>query len=161
MKLHKQKLWKRIVSIVLAVVIALITPLAVDFTSKIIKGGYDFDAVLSAYAAEIVDLDTAVALNEEVMHADSFVIDLYEEDGTNTLYLFSEPISYVDEEGILKTKDITVEEQTEEALLASGCDYTNGQNDYRILFSSNSSKGVKVQSGNCRADIMTRVSVGL
>ena len=75
------------------------------------------------------------------------LIDLENRDGSNTVYLFSEPISYTDENGNLKTKDISVEKQTDKALKSNGYEYTNGQNDYRINFSSDSSKGLYIEFG--------------
>ena len=62
--------------------------------------------------------------------------------------LFSEPISFVDDNGNLKTKDISVEKQTDKKLKDNGYDYTNGQNDYRINFSKDSSKGIEAVIGN-------------
>ena len=140
----KKLYFKRIVSIILAIVIGVGTPLAVDMGSSYLSNKFDFHSVLSAYAADIVDTEGAVGIDATSMNANSHIIDLVNEDGINTLYLFSEPISYKDEEGELKTKDITVEEQNDTQMEKEGFDYTNGQNDYRIHFSSNSDKCMKV-----------------
>lgn len=114
--------------------------------------------MLSAYASEIVDTKGAIAVNEESMLADNHVIDLENRDGSNTVYLFSEPISYTDENGNLKTKDISVEKQSDKALKSNGYEYTNGQNDYRINFSSDSSKGLYIEFGDSGYSIIPQSS---
>lgn len=110
--------------------------------------------MLSTYAAEIVDTDGAVAVDEEAMLADNNTINLENSDGSNTIYLFSEPISYTDENGNLKTKDISVEKQSDNKLKELGYTYTNGQNDYRINFSENSDKGLLVEFDGCSYNII-------
>ncbi len=104
--------------------------------------------MLSAYASEIVDTEGAAAVDKNAMLADDHTINLENRDGSNTVYLFSEPISFVDDNGNLKTKDISVEKQTDKKLKDNGYDYTNGQNDYRINFSKDSSKGIEAVIGN-------------
>ncbi len=141
----RKKRFKKMVSIILAIVIGVGTTLAVDMSGSYLRDKFSFDSVLSAYAADIVDTEDAIGISTDVMKSDSHVIDLVNEDGSNTIYLFSEPISYVDENGNLKTKDITVEEQNDEEMEEEGFDYTNGQNDYRIHFSTNSDKCLKVE----------------
>lgn len=79
--------------------------------------------MLSTYAAEIVDTDGAVAVDEEAMLADNNTINLENSDGSNTIYLFSEPISFTDENGNLKTKDISVEKQSDNKLKELGYTY--------------------------------------
>ena len=74
MKRYKQKTWKKIVSTLLAIVIAVSVPLAVDVSGSYLNEKFDFDSVLSAYAADIVDTKHAVALSTEVMKADSHPI---------------------------------------------------------------------------------------
>ena len=110
--------------------------------------------MLSTYAAEIVDTDGAVAVDEEAMLTDNNSINLENSDGSNTIYLFSEPISFTDENGNLKTKDISVEKQSDNKLKELGYTYTNGQNDYRINFSENSDKGLLVEFDGCSYTII-------
>ena len=100
--------------------------------------------MLSAYAAEIVDTDGVIAVDEKMMLADDHTINLINKDDTNTVYIFSEPISFTDENGDLKTKDISVE-KADLSLKRQGYEYTNGQNDYRINFSKDKDKGIKVE----------------
>ena len=62
--------------------------------------------MLSAYAEEFVDTEGAIALNSDEMLENHNIIDFENNDGSNTVYLFSEPITYVDEDGAIKAKDI-------------------------------------------------------
>lgn len=148
------KLWKKILSVILSVIIAFGTVVTIIVGSSRLQDWLGIQSMLSAYASDIVDIHGAVAVDEESMLADHNVIDLENKDGSNTLYLFSEPISFVDENGKLKTKDISVERQTEKNLKEQGYDYTNGQNDYRINFSSDSDKGLYIESGDCTYSII-------
>ena len=141
----KHKPWKKALCVLLSVIIAFGTLVALTVGSSRLQDWLGMRSMLSAYAAEIVDTSDAVAANEDEMLADHHIIDLENKDGSNTVYLFSEPISYTDENGNLKTKDISVEKQTDRALKDAGYAYTNGQNDYRINFSEDSSTGLQVQ----------------
>ena len=140
-----QKLWKKIISVLLSVIIAFGTFVVLTVGSSRLQDMLGIKSMLSAYAAEIVDTKGAASVNEEAMLADNHLIDLENIDGSNTVYLFSEPISYTDENGNLKTKDISVKKQTDKDLESEGYEYTNGQNDYRINFSKASDRGVLVQ----------------
>lgn len=144
----QHKPWKKALCVLLSVIIAFGTFIALTVGSSKLQDWLGIQSMLSAYASEIVDTKGAIAVNEESMLADNHVIDLENRDGSNTVYLFSEPISYTDENGNLKTKDISVEKQSDKALKSNGYEYTNGQNDYRINFSSDSSKGLYIEFGN-------------
>ena len=151
--LHKTKLWKRVLSIVLAVIIGFGTFVVFTFGNSRFQKWLGIHSVLSAYAAEMVDTKGAVAVDEEAMLADDHTINLENKDGSNTVYLFSEPISYTDKNGNLKTKDISVE-RANKALKSKGYDYTNGQNDYRINFSKDYNTGVQAEFDNCSYSII-------
>ncbi|MCM1286632.1 MAG: DNRLRE domain-containing protein, partial [Bacteroides sp.] len=141
----QHKPWKKALCILLSVIIAFGTFVALTVGSSRLQGWLGIQSMLSAYASEIVDTKDAIAVNKESMLADRNVIDLKNKDGSNTLYLFSEPISFTDENGNLKTKDISVEKQQDKKLKSKGYDYANGQNDYRINFSKDISKGLLVE----------------
>ncbi|MCM1286352.1 MAG: polymorphic toxin-type HINT domain-containing protein [Acetobacter sp.] len=143
----KPKLWKKVLCVILSLIIALGTFITLTFGSSRFQNWLGIQSMLSAYASEIVDTKGAIAVNKESMLADNHIIDLECKDGSNVAYIFSEPISYTDENGDLKTKDISVEKQSDKELKAEGYDYTNGQNDYRINFSKDSSKGLLVEFG--------------
>lgn len=154
MNTTKHKPWKKALCVLLSAIIAFGTFVALTIGSSRLQDWLGIKTMLSAYASEIVDTKGAIAVDEESMLADNHVIDLENRDGSNTVYLFSEPISYTDENGNLKTKDISVEKQTDKALKSNGYEYTNGQNDYRINFSSDSSKGLYIEFGESSYSII-------
>lgn len=91
----------------------------------------------------ILTVETDKISNEEI---DNNLLTLKLEDGSETSYMFSEPISFINENGKLVFKDTTITETTEEDILADGYVYENGANDYKIYFGKNSSDGVMLSS---------------
>ena len=150
----KHKPWKKALCVLLSAIIAFGTFVALTVGSSKLQDWLGIQSMLSAYASEIVDTKGAIAVDKESMLEDSNIIDLKNKDGSNTVYLFSEPISYADENGNLKTKDISVEKQSDKNLKSKGYEYTNGQNDYRINFSKDSSKGLYIEFGESSYSII-------
>ncbi len=150
----ENKPWKKAMCVFLSVIIAFGTFVALTVGSSRLQDWLGIKSMLSAYAAEIVDTKGAAAVDEEAMLANNHVIDLKNTDGSNTVYLFSEPISFTDENGNLKTKDISVEKQTDNNIKNSGYEYTNGQNDYRLNFSTDSRKGLLAEFDDCSYSIV-------
>lgn len=148
------KPWKKVLSVLLSIIIAFGTFVTITFGNSRFQKWLGIRDMLSAYAAEMVDTKRAIAVDEEAMLANDHTINLENKDGSNTVYLFSEPISYTDEHGKLKTKDISVEKQTDKKLKSNGYEYTNGQNDYRIHFSTNSSTGLYIKFDNSSYSII-------
>ena len=140
----RTKLWKKVMCTFLSIIIAFGTFVTITFGNSKFQKWLGVRSMLSAYAAEFVDTDGAVAVDEKMMLADDHTINLINKDGTNTAYLFSEPISFTNENGNLKTKDITVEKANSK-LKKDGYDFTNGQNDYRINFSKDKDTGIQVK----------------
>ena len=136
---------KKILCVILSLIMAFGTFITITFGNSKFQKWLGVKAMLSAYASEFVDTSTAVAVNEEAMLENNYLIDLENKDGSNTAYIFSEPISFEDENGNLKTKDIYVEKQKNSSLKSQGYEYANGQNDYRINFSKDKNKGILVQ----------------
>ena len=99
------KPWKKALSVLLSIIIAFGTFVTITFGNTRFQNWLGVRSMLSAYAAEIVDTKGAVAVDEKSMLANDHTINLENKDGSNTVYLFSEPISYTDENGKLKTKD--------------------------------------------------------
>ena len=64
------------------------------------------------------------------------------EDGENVAYLFSEPVSFIDDEGNLVYKDTNIKAVTDGIILNRGYSFENGNNDYKAYFSEDSSKGL-------------------
>ncbi len=148
------KPWKKVLSVLLSTIIAFGTFVTITFGNSRFQKWLGIRDMLSAYAAEMVDTKGAIAVDEEAMLANDHTINLENKDGSNTVYLFSEPISYTDENGKLKTKDISVEKQTDKKLKSNGYEYTNGQNDYRIHFSTDSSTGLYIEFDNSSYSII-------
>ena len=148
------KPWKKVLSVLLSIIIAFGTFVTITFGNSRFQKWLGIRDMLSAYAAEMVDTKGAIAVDEEAMLANDHTINLENKDGSNTVYLFSEPISYTDENGKLKTKDISVEKQTDKKLKSNGYEYTNGQNDYRIHFSTDSSTGLYIEFDNSSYSII-------
>lgn len=144
LRTFKPQLTKKALCIILSVIIALGTFITFLVGYSPLHEWLGIRNMLSAYAAEIVDTKGVAAVDEEAMLADDHTINLENRDGSNTVYVFSEPISFTDENGDLKTKDITVEKSDYE-LKKSGYEYTNGQNDYRINFSKDYNKGIQAE----------------
>lgn len=154
MNTTRHKPWKKALCVLLSAIIAFGTFVALTVGSSRLQDWLGIKTMLSAYASEIVDTKGAIAVDEESMLADNHVIDLENRDGSNTVYLFSEPISYTDENGNLKTKDISVEKQSDKTLKSNGYEYTNGQNNYRINFSKDSNKGLYIEFGESSYSII-------
>lgn len=150
----KHRPWKKVLCVFLSVIIAFGTFVTITFGNTRFQNWLGVRSMLSAYAAEIVDTKGAVAVDEKSMLADNHIIDLENRDGSNTVYLFSEPISFTDENGDLKTKDISVEKQKDSDLKSDGYAYANGQNNYRINFSEDKNKGVRVNFDDCEYTII-------
>ncbi len=136
--------WKKALCIFLSVVLAFGALVELVVGTSRIQDKLGIKSMLSAYAEEFVDTKGTVAVNKEAMLENNSLIDLENRDGSNTAYLFSEPITFIDDNGNLKAKDISVERQSDAELKNKGYTYTNGQNDYRINFAKNSDKGILV-----------------
>ncbi len=67
------------------------------------------------------------------------------EDGENVSYVFSEPISYLDENGKLVFKDTGIYAISDRSLRRAGYAFENGANDYKIYFSKTASTGILLQ----------------
>ena len=140
----KVRISKKALCVILSIIMAFGTFITFTVGYSPLHEWLGIRNMLSAYAAEFVDTNGAVAVDEDAMLADDHTINLENKDGSNTVYLFSEPISYTDDKGNLKTKDISVEKAGSE-LKKEGYDFTNGQNDYRINFSKNYNKGIQTE----------------
>lgn len=106
----------------------------------------ELEAVLSDYIEEIVDLEDVKSIDSENTDENELYFNM--KDDTTTVYSFSEPVTFTDENGNLRCKDNSIIEQKDREKKKVGYDYSNGQNDYRINFSSDSSKGVLVEYGD-------------
>lgn len=87
---------------------------------------------------------SSLSSEEEVDPNQELILE--KKDGSRVAYIFSEDIQYIDENGAVHYKEISVEKQTDDKLKKEGYDYSNGTNDYRINFSSDISKGIFVDN---------------
>ena len=141
----RRKLWMKILSFTLALILV--------FSSGIIscyaQGFGVFDSmetneILSEYAEDIVNTDGVKSVDKEKSAANELYLNM--KDGSTTVYAFSEPVLYTDEDGQLRFKDNSIVKQKDREKAALGYDYSNTQNDYKIHISSDSSKGVLVET---------------
>ncbi len=141
----RRKLWMKILSFTLAFILV--------FSSGIIscyaQGFGVFDSmetneILSEYAEDIVNTDGVKSVDKEQSAANELYLNM--KDGSTTVYAFSEPVLYTDEDGQLRFKDNSIVKQKDREKAALGYDYSNTQNDYKIHISSDSSKGVLVET---------------
>ncbi len=102
----------------------------------------ELDSVLSDYIENIIDLDDVKSVDTEKTTDSELYLNM--KDNSTAVYTFSEPVTYTDENGNIKCKDNIIEKQEDKNAKKAGYDYSNGQNDYRINFSSDSEKGIFV-----------------
>ncbi len=85
---------------------------------------------------------------EEELDIDHTRLTLELEDGENVAYLFSEPISFIDNTGNLVYKDTNIKAVTDSVIINRGYLYENGNNDYKAYFSEDSTKGLLLVDKN-------------
>ncbi len=98
-------------------------------------------STFSLRAASVQSTENVKETVEE-LDIDHTRLTLELEDGENVAYLFSEPVSFIDDEGNLVYKDTNIKAVTDSAILNRGYSYENGDNDYKAYFSEDSSKGL-------------------
>lgn len=70
------------------------------------------------------------------------------DDGSETAYMFSEPVSFIDDNGELVYKDINIQLLSNAELNSLGYSYENGANDYKTYFGANSDNGIMLVNPN-------------
>jgi len=103
----------------------------------------ELDSILSDYIENIVDIEDVKSVDTEKTTDSELYLNM--KDDSITVYTFSEPVTYIDENGNLKCKDNTIDKQKDKKINKSGYDFSNGQNDYKIHFSSDSEKGILIE----------------
>ena len=98
-------------------------------------------STFSLRATPVQSTETAKEAAED-LDIDHTRLTLELEDGENVAYLFSEPISFIDDEGNLVYKDTNIKTVTDSVILNRGYSYENGNNDYRAYFSEDSARGL-------------------
>ena len=142
--MKKNKSWKsvkRMVSLMLCLLLFLTS--AELFSLSALAEEPALEDQLSSFLNAIIDTQDAVELYNPEETADH-ELALQMEDGTVSVYSFSEPIKYKDENGEIKFKDTTIVEQTDAQTEQDGFEYTNGDNEFSIDFSEDVENGIKV-----------------
>ena len=144
----KQQSYYNIPTKILSVILAMFIVFSTGIISCYAEGLGVFDAIethsiISDSVEELVDLSDVKSVDTENTQGNELYLNM--KDGTTTVYTFSEPITYIDENGNLKCKSTSISELDDKDINELGFDYGNEQNNYKIYFSSNSSKGVLVE----------------
>ena len=143
---HKTKLWMKVVAVLLAAVMVIGALVELLCQTSMVKNRLEVSAMMSGYTKDIVDTSKAAAIDKQTMAEDDKVLAVKNRDGSNTAYIFSEPIYYEDADGQIRTKDISIQKVKDKTLSELGYDFENGQNDIRIHFSKDPAVGTKVSS---------------
>ena len=131
----------RMISVVLVVSLLLPILTSCDFNSPSADQGFDVQKSISPYFSEIISpRNVQTVINDPELEDTEITLSM--NDGSLTSYVFTEPVKFIDDQGNVQYKDTSIVEQTDESLLKKGYDYTNGSNDYRIHFSTNSRTGI-------------------
>ena len=82
-------------------------------------------------------------------------ITLQDQDGTNTTYIFSENVKYIDSAGVIKDKKSTLTENITELAYQDQYAYTNTNNDVRMYFpnSIGENTGVVLEKEDIRIEL--------
>ena len=143
---HKTKLWLKILSGILAAALVIGALADILAGTSMVQDRLEVSAMMSGYTKDIVDTAKASSIDKETMAEDDKVLAIKNRDGSNTAYIFSEPIYYEDDDGQIRTKDISIQKVKDKSLSELGYDFENGQNDIRIHFSKDPAVGTKVSS---------------
>ena len=106
----------------------------------------EMESILSKYIKDVVDLNGVKSIDTEKSTDTELYFNL--KDDSTIVYTFSEPVTYIDEDGNLRCKDNNIIKQNNKENKDLGYDYSNNQNDYRINLSTDSSKGFLVEYGD-------------
>lgn len=112
----RHKPWEKVLCVLLSVIIAFGALISLTASTEKFRNFIEMHSMLSDYALKTVSTKGAISIDKESMLSDNTLINLQNYDGSNTVYLFSEPVSFIDKDGKLQTKDISVERQKDKTL---------------------------------------------
>lgn len=141
--MKRTNVWKRALCIFLSVILLFGSLFELITRTAYVQNKVELHKALSSYTKDIIETRGAEALDKGKMAEDNTLVSIKNSDDSHTAYIFSEPISFTDKNGQIRTKDISIEKINDENLIKKGYTYTNGQNDYRILFPENIKTGIK------------------
>ena len=116
---HKTKLWMKVVAVLLAAVMVIGALVELLCQTSMVKNRLEVSAMMSGYTKDIVDTSKAAAIDKQTMAEDDKVLAVKNRDGSNTAYIFSEPIYYEDADGQIRTKDISIQKVKDKTCLNS------------------------------------------
>ena len=106
-----------------------------------------------AFLNEKVDLENVVAIHDmENTALNEVAVEM--NDGSITLYLFSEPVKFEDENGEIRFKETNIVEQNDVSADSEGFEFTNGENDVCVDFSPDIETGVQLTTGETTLTLM-------
>lgn len=103
----------RITALFLVLCMLFVTYVPVMADEEKAKARLEVREMLSPYFSEIVDTRNIAALDKT--NEENNELSFYMNDGSKTVYVFSEPVKFIDENGELKSKNISIVEQTDPA----------------------------------------------
>ena len=135
----------------------IVGTITVVFTTERFQGMLEAKNFLSSYTEHIISTKHVIGLDKDSM-ADNKIIALKNSNGSITSYGFSEPVTFKDESGQLRAKEISIIKQKNKILKEKGFDYTNGDNDYRVNISSDIRNGVNTEFNKAAFTMIPNVS---
>ena len=91
---RETKLWKKVIAVILAAVLVIGALVELLCQTSMVKNRLEVSAMMSGYTKDIVDTSKAAAIDKQTMAEDDKVLAVKNRDGSNTAYIFSEPIYY-------------------------------------------------------------------
>ena len=145
---QETKRWKKIVAFLLVFAIVFGTLIELLSRTAMAQERLEVNALLSDYTEDIVDTAKVASIDKAVMKEDPNIIALKNRDGSNTAYIFSEPVAFQGEDGSFHAKSTSIQKVREKEQRANGFDYENGANDIRFQFSKDPSTGIRLSADN-------------
>lgn len=152
-----KRISKKTLCIILSIIM-IVGTITVVFTTERFQGMLEAKNFLSSYTEHIISTKHVIGLDKDSM-ADNKIIALKNSNGSITSYGFSEPVTFKDESGQLRAKEISIIKQKNKILKEKGFDYTNGDNDYRVNISSDIRNGVNTEFNKAAFTMIPNVSV--
>lgn len=145
---QETKRWKKIVAFLLVFAIVFGTLIELLSRTAMAQERLEVNALLSDYTEDIVDTAKVASIDKAVMKEDPNIIALKNRDGSNTAYIFSEPVAFQGEDGSFHAKSTSIQKVRDKEQRANGFDYENGANDIRLQFSKDPSTGIRLSADN-------------
>lgn len=100
---------------------------------------------LSSFLNEKLNFENVKVVDDASKYSNN-EIGLIMNDGTVSVYTFAEDIKYKNTDGQIVYKDTQITSEDNSKNISDGFEYKNLNNDYKISFSSDSQKGIRVEN---------------